>query len=116
VAQRLLRRLCPKCKELFTPTPGTLPKEVAEAGGTFFKPKGCEGCNHIGYKGRVAIYEIMEINSELSQLVTRAVPTHELRQAARRLGMSSLEDSGYRKAAQGLTSLEEVMRLTLTSE
>jgi type II secretory ATPase GspE/PulE/Tfp pilus assembly ATPase PilB-like protein len=114
VAQRLLRKLCPKCKEPFEPPAGILPKGWTGKG-TFFKPKGCDACSRIGYSGRVAIYEIMGMNEKLSELVTRRVSTQELREAARDGGMSTLEDSGFRKAAAGLTSIEEVMRLTLTN-
>jgi type IV pilus assembly protein PilB len=112
VAQRLLRRLCPKCKE---PTDQIPPFLIKKRPGlkTIYRAKGCEHCAKTGYAGRFAVYEIMVINEEIQRLTLQKAGTGELREAARRAGMATLEESAYYRIASGDTSLEEVMRVTL---
>jgi type IV pilus assembly protein PilB len=116
-AQRLVRRVCAKCKEDH-PTP---PQALVEAGFTpeeseAVVPKkgaGCETCNNTGYKGRVGLYEVMEITDELRELVLVGASALELRRKAIEEGMITLRRSGLRKVQQGLTTIEEVARETV---
>lgn len=112
VAQRLLRKLCPKCKEATDQIPPFLMKKRPDLK-TIYKPKGCEHCAKTGYMGRFAVYEIMVINEEIQRLTLQRAGTVELREAARKTGMATLEESAYYRIASGDTSLEEVMRVTL---
>jgi type IV pilus assembly protein PilB len=117
-AQRLVRRICVHCKE-----PANLPVaaltgigfEEAEAQGTtVFRGAGCERCGGTGYKGRVALYEVMEVEEDIRDLILSGGSAHELRERAIANGMISLRDSGLQKIKDGVTSLEEVMRETIS--
>jgi type IV pilus assembly protein PilB len=116
-AQRLVRRVCAKCKEDH-PTP---PQALVEAG---FTPeesnavvpkrgKGCEVCNNTGYKGRVGLYEVMEVTDELRELILVGASALELRRKAVEEGMITLRRSGLMKVQEGLTTIEEVARETV---
>ena len=116
VAQRLLRTLCKFCKESIT-----IPDERIKALGlkelvanaTFFKPKGCNECNKTGYKGRVAIYEVLEYFSELKEMTLAGNTSIEIkRMAVEKFGLQSLRMSALKKAIEGKTSLEEAISLT----
>jgi general secretion pathway protein E len=111
VAQRLVRRLCNHCKEPYDPG------EIAEVESTHYcRPKGCDHCLDTGYRGRTAIFEMLTINDEIRELITRPESTEqELRRAAERGGMFSLRQAGWQKAAEGVTSIEEVYRVTQES-
>ncbi|WP_440053980.1 type IV-A pilus assembly ATPase PilB [Pseudoalteromonas sp. T1lg65] len=115
IAQRLARRLCPKCKQ-----PETLPDDVLAAQGftaeqikslTLFSPKGCEHCTD-GYKGRVGIYEVLKVTSEISHLIMEGGNSLQIAEQAELQGFSNLRKSGLKKAAEGLTSLTEINRVT----
>ncbi len=116
-AQRLVRRICTNCKEeLKMPQQALLDagftqQEVASI--KIYKGKGCEKCNQSGYKGRVGLYEVMEINDEIRELILVGASALELRKKALELGMISLRRSGLIKAKDGLTTLEEVIRETV---
>ncbi len=116
-AQRLVRRVCANCKE-----PEDLPPPALEQIGfspedakavKAFKGKGCEKCNGTGYKGRVGLYEVMEITDELRELVLVGASALELRRKAIEEGMITLRGSGLRKIKDGVTSVEEVLRETV---
>jgi type IV pilus assembly protein PilB len=116
-AQRLVRRVCAKCKE-----PEDLPPTALEQIGfspdeaqavKAFKGKGCDKCNGTGYKGRVGLYEVMEISDELRELVLVGASSLELRRKAIEEGMITLRGSGLRKIKDGVTSVEEVLRETV---
>jgi len=116
-AQRLVRRVCAKCKE-----PEDLPPTALEQIGfshedaravKAFKGRGCEKCNGTGYKGRVGLYEVMEISDELRELVLVGASALELRRKAIEEGMITLRGSGLRKIKDGVTSVEEVLRETV---
>lgn len=113
VAQRLVRRLCPKCKENASLPVAHLPQSLRTHKGPFFKAKGCAACSKTGYAGRMAIFEIMFINEELSDLISKRATAAEIRVAAQKAGMATLEESGYLRVAAGETSLDEVLRVTL---
>ncbi len=116
VAQRLVRRLCGVCKkEVKIPAQtlidvGFLPDEAKAV--KVFEPAGCEKCNSSGYKGRVGLYEVMEIDEELKELVMVGASTAELRIKAKEKGMLTLRMSGLEKIKLGVTSIEEVLRET----
>lgn len=115
-AQRLVRRLCPKCRKIAKVPVQTLidigfaPEEAKKV--EIFEPTGCEKCNNTGYKGRVGLFEVMEIDEELRELVMVGASTSELRQKAKEKGMLTLRRSGIEKIKEGVTSIEEVLRET----
>ncbi|ALU43196.1 type IV-A pilus assembly ATPase PilB [Pseudoalteromonas rubra] len=115
IAQRLARRLCPKCKE-----PEQLPEEELQRQGfsaeqianmTLYAPKGCDHCTD-GYKGRVGIYEVMKITPEISHAIMEGGNSLEIAELAASKGFANLRQSGLKKAADGITSLAEVNRVT----
>ncbi len=115
IAQRLARRLCPKCK-----TPEKLPDEELIRQGfdkdklnevQLFAPKGCDSCTE-GYKGRVGIYEVMQITPEIAQIIMRGGNSLEIAEVSLRSGFNDLRLSGLKKAADGVTSLAEINRVT----
>ncbi|TAN39309.1 MAG: type IV-A pilus assembly ATPase PilB [Nitrospirae bacterium] len=116
LAQRLARRICQKCKEeekfpMSALTRVGFSEEEAKTV-TCSKGKGCPTCNGTGYKGRVALYEVMLIKDELKELILEGASTSEIKKAAIRLGMKTLRMSGLTKIAEGVTTIEEVLRVT----
>lgn len=116
VAQRLVRRLCIHCKEEMEVLPGVL-KNIGfteeEASSTkIYKPKGCEKCSNTGYKGRVGLFEVMEINENIRNHIISGASATEIRKAAIDDGMITLRRSGLTKIKMGITSIEEVIRET----
>ncbi len=116
LAQRLARRICTQCKEEEKLPPAALLKvgfsnEVVDTM-KLHRGKGCPSCNGTGYRGRIALYEVMPIRDELKELILEGASTSEIKKAAIRLGMKTLRMSGLTKAAEGMTTLEEVMRVT----
>jgi type IV pilus assembly protein PilB len=114
VAQRLARRICPDCKEE-TEVPaqalidiGVSPEEAGDF--VVYKGKGCSTCASTGYKGRVALYEVMRMNDELKELVLNGASTIELKREAMRHGMRTLRQAGILKIKEGVTTIEEVLR------
>ncbi len=116
-AQRLIRRVCKDCKEeVHVPLEGLI--EIgftAEEAETIksFKGKGCQVCNGTGYKGRVGLYEVMEINDELRELIIIGASSIELRRKAMEAGMITLRESGLYKLREGITTIEEVVKETV---
>jgi len=120
VAQRLVRMVCPRCKEEFVPTEEMLMEldltPEAVAGRTFFHGTGCDYCRGTGYSGRIAIFEIMLFDDELRGLVMNRNSTNVLREAGRKRGMRTLRDSGLLSIFDGLTTIEEGVDQTITEE
>lgn len=118
VAQRLVRRVCTYCKEPIEVPPAGLIKvgfSDEEAGElALFRGKGCERCSATGYKGRVGLYEVMEVGKEVRELVLAGGSAHEVRQKAVENGMRSLRQSGMQKIRDGVTTVEEVVRETVS--
>ena len=118
VAQRLVRVLCPHCKESAKPSDDErkiLGVKVNEAI-QIFKHKGCKRCNQTGYRGRMAIMELLRIDSDMDSLIARRAHFDELRKLALEKGFNTLADDGVRRILEGYTSIEEVMRvIDLTS-
>jgi len=116
LAQRLVRRLCPKCKVPFHPDRGHLELlglSLMPPEATPFKPAGCGICGNIGYKGRAAIYELLEITSEIRHLSEEELTAAKIQQVAEKQGFVTLRESGVEKWLSGITSLEEVVKLTV---
>ncbi|MBF0190914.1 MAG: type II secretion system ATPase GspE [Magnetococcales bacterium] len=117
VAQRLVRKLCNRCKVPFTPDPELLrglsskPVHVPEDA-TFHRPQGCEACMGTGYLGRTAVFELLTMSQGIRARIDRRASDLELHQVACEEGMTSLREAGLLKAAAGVTSLEEVFRVT----
>jgi len=114
MAQRLVRVLCPECKEPDPDIPlptlralGVTEEQLSQA--TFYRPVGCEKCHGMGYRGRIGIFEIMPMNSQLREMAFRHRPLSEIRQAARDLGMRTLLEDGLIKVMRGMTTLDEVL-------
>ncbi len=112
VAQRLVRSLCPYCKEEYLIDEQTCEKFHIPTGATAFRPIGCQNCRN-GYKGRRGIYEIMMINDDLREMILKGADNLELREAAIKNGMKTLRQAGINAALTGATSLEEVLSSTL---
>ncbi len=117
-AQRLIRRICSQCKEEVRDVPAKVLLDVGfetEAVGSFpmFKGRGCATCNGTGYKGRVGLYEVLEINDAVRELIMMGANSVELRKKAIEEGMLTLRMSGLEKIKQGITTIEEVLRETV---
>ncbi|MBI1913638.1 MAG: Flp pilus assembly complex ATPase component TadA [Planctomycetes bacterium] len=113
MAQRLVRIICPKCKEPDEPpaheikAAGLTPDRIA--GAAFMRGRGCTHCNHTGYRGRLGIFELMKLNSTIREMTFKREPTQTIRRQARLLGMRTLLEDGVNKALKGITTLEEVL-------
>jgi len=120
LAQRLARKLCSHCCEMYTPNTDELLKarvspEVAAAsdGMVFYRKKGCPRCNQTGYKGRIGIYQLLTMTETLESLAVRNASREEIERAAIGEGMRTLWDDGLAKVAAGLTSIEELARVSI---
>jgi len=118
MAQRLVRVICEKCKEPYAPTESELKGLGATEAAQFanvqlYRGKGCNACGQSGYFGRKGIYEIFVITEEVQSLIYKHLPTSELRIKARELGMRTLREDGLRKVLSGITTLEEVIGVTM---
>ncbi|MEW6455733.1 MAG: type IV-A pilus assembly ATPase PilB [Acidobacteriota bacterium] len=117
VAQRLVRRICKKCRTETQVPPqalidlGFYPDEIEKI--TIFKARGCPECNDTGYKGRIGLFEVMELTEELREMIISGASTSEIRNKAISQGMISLRRSGLEKIKSGITSIEEVLRETI---
>ena len=138
VAQRLVRRLCPNCrtayklnpkeikslknnfnlKEIldFLKTSGQLDKKIKPGDKfedlEFYRAKGCSQCNNEGYKGRIGIYEVLENDSDTEKLISQSASTETIERQAKENGMATMAEDGFVKAAQGITTIEEILRVT----
>ena len=116
MAQRLVRAICEQCKEAYTPTEreikmlGAISKTMPER---MFHGAGCEKCGRSGYKGRKGIFEIFKVDDTIQRLIFDHAPASLLRQRAREMGMRTLREDGMLKVASGMTSLQEVLRVTM---
>ncbi len=117
LAQRLVRKICTNCKSVYAPDPRTLQaigiNEIEAAKITFYHGDGCPKCNGIGFKGRMGIFEIFIVNEELQQMIYEGRTLVELRTKARELGMRSMREDGIRKVGGGLTTADEVLKVTM---
>jgi len=117
MAQRLVRVVCPKCKQSYTPEPSELEEfgltEEAVAEAEFSRGKGCNYCQHTGFRGRKAVFEMMMMNSTLREMAFNSEPTQAIRRQARLFGMKTLVDDAVDKAMEGVTTLTEAYRLNV---
>jgi type IV pilus assembly protein PilB len=113
MAQRLVRVVCPKCKEPDEPDTGELqsagimPDQLANA--SFMRGRGCNHCYHTGYRGRLGIFEMMKMSAGIREMTFNRAPNQEIRRQARLMGMRTLLEDGVEKAVKGITTLEEVL-------
>jgi len=117
LAQRLARRLCPECKEEYTPSedalerigfpfePGNPPK--------LYRARGCKRCNDIGYRGRMGVHEVLTVSETLERMTVENASSDEIKRQAVAEGMETLRDDGFAKVKMGLTSIEEIMRVVV---
>jgi len=114
VAQRLARRLCTNCREEYTPTEPELKRFSWTEDmplPTLYRPAGCSRCSNTGYRGRLALHEIMPVNEEIERLAVARASSAEVARAAYAAGMQTLLEDGWEKAQEGLTSVEELLRV-----
>lgn len=119
LAQRLVRKICRDCRLPFRPDPDEaaklgIPKSWMEAEKfTLYRAKGCPACDYIGYRGRTGVYELLQVNDDIREMILGRAMTHEMRKYARKeLGMLTLREEALIKAAQGITSADEVLTHT----
>ena len=115
LAQRLVRRLCPHCKESYEPSPEDLQDfgvTPAQARGTVYRAVGCEECNHLGYEGRMGIYEFLAATDDVKRRVIANEDAGAIKRCAVAGGMKTLRDDGVMKVLAGETTFEEVRRVT----
>jgi len=114
LAQRLVRKICPECKEIYE-VPEQMRKYVRESGvgpEELFHGKGCDYCRGSGYAGRVGIYELLVIDDKFRDIINKDPSVNNMRRAFHQSGQPSLFDDGIAKVKQGLTTIEEVLRVT----
>ncbi|MBL4775466.1 MAG: Flp pilus assembly complex ATPase component TadA, partial [Mariprofundus sp.] len=116
VAQRLVRRLCPKCRKKSRPDPEWVERFGIPEDVVFYEKGGCKHCMNIGYKGRLGIHEVLYVNDRMRKLIARGAMDRELMQAAREDDMLTLFEDGLSKALSGQTSLQEVVRSSVLPE
>jgi type IV pilus assembly protein PilB len=119
LAQRLGRRICQKCKEPYKPPMDALrrigfPMEAIEEV-VLYRGRGCEQCRHTGYLSRLGIFELMLLSEEIQDLIVRRAPLSEVRRAALASGMKTLKTDGFQKVLEGITTVEEIMRVVFTA-
>ena len=117
MAQRLVRTLCPECREAYTPQAEQLPSdfpldECLERGEQIYRPRGCRSCRGSGYSGRVGVYELLTANDEIRRLAGERTSANIIKRAAMEAGMMSLRQNGWEKVRNGQTSVDEIMRVT----
>jgi len=117
LAQRLVRRVCEKCREEYTPPAEVLDDLQLSAkelkGKKFFRGSGCENCNNTGYRGRVGLFELMIMNNALREKIMQNVSSDDLRKVAQKSGMVTLRDAGMKACFEGITTADEVIRETI---
>jgi type IV pilus assembly protein PilB len=112
LAQRLVRVICSKCKQPYTPreqelaAAGITPEQAASA--NFMKGRGCNNCGGSGFRGRLGVFEFMLMTTKIRELTFKGASTQDIRKQAIKEGMSTLYDDGIRKVLEGITTLEEV--------
>jgi general secretion pathway protein E/type IV pilus assembly protein PilB len=113
MAQRLVRTICPHCREAYEPDPETLPDDFQLAPGEMlYRGTGCRQCRGTGYHGRTGLFELMLLDDDIRQLVMNSAPVGDVIRTARRNGMHMLREDGWAKVRAGITTPEEVIRST----
>jgi type II secretory ATPase GspE/PulE/Tfp pilus assembly ATPase PilB-like protein len=118
VAQRLLRKLCSQCKAPYEPS--AFERKLLGTSATdsyqLFRPVGCAECEHLGYKGRLSILELLKFDSELDELVTQRASLKVMTQHVRQQGFVTMAEDGLRRVREGITTIEEVGRVVDLTE
>ena len=134
VAQRLVRKICQECIESYTLTKteldrlskqidleslwqtlekeGVITKKQTKESLLFYRGKGCKKCGEEGYKGRIGIYEVLEVTHEIAELILKEAPANQIQIKAKEQGMLSILEDGFIKAKAGITTIEEILRVT----
>ncbi len=112
IAQRLVRKLCPACKEAFEPGPNVCTEYGIPEGSRIYRAVGCEQCRWSGYKGRTAVFQMMTVNDEIRHLIAEEAQARAIEDAAKKNGMKTLREAGLLKVLDGLSSMEEVLQET----
>ncbi|TSA57015.1 MAG: type II secretion system protein GspE [Planctomycetaceae bacterium] len=115
-AQRLVRKICPRCIKEYQPDESLLVNLGLPSGTRFYKGKGCGFCGGIGYRGRIGLFEILVINKDIRKLIADNASEEQIREAARAQGMQTLFQDGLKKVMEGITTIEEVKRVTEEEE
>jgi general secretion pathway protein E len=119
LAQRLVRLLCPECREPYSPSPGVLREMGIGARGdglTLYRPKGCSRCGQTGYRGRIGIFELLDITDQMRESILDKTGANVIRERGIDQGMRLLREDGWEKVQKGLTSVEEVLRVTMETK
>jgi len=115
-AQRLVRKICPKCKKEYQPDESLLKRLGFSLSTKFYKGEGCEACGGIGYRGRIGIFEILVVNKDIRALIVKRASEDKIMEVARSQGMKTLFEDGLLKVMKGITTLEEIMRVIEEAE
>ena len=116
LAQRLIRRICPNCKEQYTPTDeelsafGVTREQIGDQ--KFYIGTGCDNCNGSGFRGRVGIFEMLVVTPEIQSMINKRCPTQEIKEMALSQGMCSLRQDGFKHVLAGITCAKEVIQFT----
>jgi type IV pilus assembly protein PilB len=113
LAQRLVRRICFKCRQSYEPT-RTVRKALERMGyelAEFYRGVGCRACRNTGYSGRIGIHELLTLSDELRDMIASAAPLQAMRDLATRQGMITLRHDGFRKVREGVTTIEEIFQV-----
>jgi type IV pilus assembly protein PilB len=118
LAQRLARKLCARCKQAYSPTEDELvssglPVAAEDEPPLLYRAVGCSACGHTGYKGRMAVHEVMTVTEEIERLVVESASSEEMKKVAREQGMLTLREDGLEKVRAGQTSIEEILRVVV---
>ncbi len=121
LAQRLTKKVCENCKEVYEPAADLLlafdwdPDAPPDPEQKFYRGRGCDICRQTGYKGRLGIFEMMEMNGEIRELIVRRAPLADIESAARGIGMRTLKEDAFEKVLHGYTNCEEIIRKVMTA-
>ncbi|MDH3314671.1 MAG: secretion system protein E, partial [Gammaproteobacteria bacterium] len=119
IGQRLVRKLCVHCKEVYEPT--KLERQILQLGvgseaPPVYRASGCQRCDHSGYKGRLALTELLRFESEIDELVARRATQREILKVAKNRGYTTLAEDGVRRVLEGVTSMDEISRVMNLTE
>jgi general secretion pathway protein E/type IV pilus assembly protein PilB len=116
MGQRLLRVLCPDCREPYEPSPIELPDDFPAdrlgSDGKIYRPRGCRACQHLGYRGRVGLFELLVTTEAIRRLAHDRANTWTIQKQAREDGMMTMREDGWEKVLAGTTTIDEVVRVT----